>query len=361
MTTTQKEKSIPFDEKSGRFEFKGHLSVDWDHEKKLKIVKEQWMDVDTQEDKIVSRTITYPDGMYQRQQLPRFGNSSKVNKGVTTLGEEVFMEWSPHLFRGKNSHYVDNYIKEYTDNISKGFPDKLVINNEIQPDGHYKTLPDGKTWWDNEEGDEIMVKKEVFHPTQYYIDTYMIDYVNKHKKVRKRPGPLWKYSPNKFIGDDNVEKDTTPNSNQEVEKAPSFVSNSNTFVPLHRRRNFRSKYSDNTNDSNDNSKSSGSFIAPHLRRGGDTVKYSIKLYDFASLDGIEPKDILDWIREYNVMGYIKITIPKSRRTGKVCTFAFLNFKNELDKTNALKVLTGLRLKFNHSIVSVEDASNDKGK
>lgn len=354
MTTTHKEKSIPFDEFSGQFKFKGHLSVDWDHEKKRKIIKEQWMDVDTQKDKIVSRTITYPDGMYQRQQLPRFGSSSKADKGVTTLGEEVFMEWSPHLFKGKNSHYVDNYVKEYTDNISKGFPEKLIINNEIQPNAHYKTLPEGKTWWDNEEGDVIMVKQEVFHPTQYYIDTYMIDYVNKHKKIRKRPGPLWKYSPNKFMGDESDEKETS-STNIMVEK-PSFISNTNAFVPLHRRRNYRSRVGNNTEGSDTNN---GSFVAPHLRRGGDMVKHSIKLYDFASLDGIDPKDILDWVREYNVMGYIKITIPKSRRTGKVCTFAFLNFKNELDKSNALQILSGTRLKFNHSIVSVEDASSEK--
>jgi hypothetical protein len=354
MTTTHKEKSIPFDEFSGQFKFKGHLSVDWDHEKKRKIIKEQWIDVDTQEDKIVSRTITYPDGMYQRQQLPRFGSSSKADKGVTTLGEEVFMEWSPHLFKGKNSHYVDNYVKEYTDNISKGFPEKLIINNEIQPNAHYKTLPEGKTWWDNEEGDEIIVKKEVFHPTQYYIDTYMIDYVNKHKNIRKRPGPLWKYSPNKFMGDESDEKEIS-STNIMLEK-PSFIGNTNAFVPLHRRRNYRSRFGNNTEGSDTNK---GSFVAPHLRRGGDMVKHSIKLYDFASLDGIDPKDILDWVREYNVMGYIKITIPKSRRTGKVCTFAFLNFKNELDKTNALQILSGTRLKFNHSIVSVEDASSEK--
>ena len=354
MITTQKEKSIPFDEFSRQFEFKGHLSVDWDHEKKLKIIKEQWMDVDTQENKIVSRTITYPDGMYQRQQLPRFGSSSKADKGVTTLGEEVFMEWSPHLFKGKNSHYVDNYVKEYTDNTSKGFPEKLIINNEIQPNGHYKKLPEGKTWWDNEEGDEFMVKKEVFHPTQYYIDTYMIDYVNKHKNIRKRPGPLWKYSPNKFIGDENKEKETS--STNIMVEIPSYNGKSNAFVPLHRRRNYQSRFGNNTEGSDTNN---GSFVAPHLRRGGDMVKHSIKLYDFASLDGIDPKDILDWVREYNVMGYIKITIPKSRRTGKVCTFAFLNFKNELDKSNALQILSGIRLKFNHSIVSVEDASSEK--
>jgi len=354
MTTTQKEKSIPFNEFSRQFEFKGHLSVDWDHEKKRKIIKEQWMDVDTQEDKIVSRTITYPDGMYQRQQLPRFGSSSKTDKGVTTLGEEVFMEWSPHLFKGKNSHYVDNYVKEYTDNTSKGFPEKLIINNEIQPNGHYKKLPEGKTWWDNEEGDEIMVKQEVFHPTQYYIDTYMIDYVNKHKNIRKRPGPLWKYSPNKFIGDENKEKETS--STNIMVEIPSYNGKSNAFVPLHRRRNYQSRFGNNTEGSDTNN---GSFVAPHLRRGGDMVKHSIKLYDFASLDGIDPKDILDWVREYNVIGYIKITIPKSRRTGKVCTFAFLNFKNELDKSNALQILSGIRLKFNHSIVSVEDASSEK--
>lgn len=357
MTTIQKEKSIPFDEFSGKFEFKGHLSVDWDHEKKLKIIKEQWIDIDTQEDKIISRTITYPDGMYQRQQLPRFGSSSKVNKGVTTLGEEVFMEWSPHLFRGKNSHYVDNYVKEYTNNISKGFPEKLIINNEIQPNSHYKILPEGKTWWDNEKGDEIMVKKDVFRPTQYYIDTYMIDYVNKHKKIRKLPGPLWKYSPNKFIGDESDEKETS-STNIIVEK-PSFIGSENAFVPLHRRRNYQSRFGNNTDGSDTNNSNTGSFLAPHLRRGSDMVKHSIKLYDFASLDGIEPKDILDWVREYNVIGYIKITIPKSRRTGKVCTFAFLNFRNELDKNNALQILTGIRLKFNHSIVSIEDASSEK--
>lgn len=123
------------------------------------------------------------------------------------------------------------------------------------------------------------------------------------------------------------------------------------------------KYSDTTGSNNNgsNNTNNGSFLAPHLRHGSDVIKYSIKLYDFASLDGIEPKDILDWIRDYNIMGYIKITIPKSRRTGRVCTFAFLNFKNEMDKTNALQILKGERLKFNHSIVSVEDASGDKEK
>ena len=358
-TSQQKTKSIPFDEFSGKFEFKGNISVDWDHEKQLKIVKEQWMDVDTQEDKIVTRTLTYPNNIYKRQQLPRFGNS-KIDKGVTTLGEDVFMEWSPHLFKGKNSHYIDNYVKDYTSNISKRFPEKLIINNEIQPNSHHKTLPEGKTWWDSQEDDEIMVEKKVFQSTQYYIDTYMIDYVNKHKQIRKRPEPLWKYTPNKFIGD-NINEKERPTTN--IVLTTSFSGSSDTFIPLHRRRNFRSKYSDTTGSNNNgsNNTNNGSFLAPHLRHGSDVIKYSIKLYDFASLDGIEPKDILDWIRDYNIMGYIKITIPKSRRTGRVCTFAFLNFKNEMDKTNALQILKGERLKFNHSIVSVEDASGDKEK
>lgn len=352
MSTSQKiEKSIEFDEKSAKFEFKGHISVEWDHENHIKIVKELWVDVETLNDKFVTRTFTYPSNIYQRQQLQRFGNK-KIDKGVTTLGEEVFMEWSPHLFKGKNSHYVDNYVNEYNTNIGKIFSEKLIINNEIQPD-YYKTLHEGKTWWDNEKEDEIKVKKDVYHPTPYYIDTYMIDYVNKHKQIMKRPNPIWKYSPNKFIGDDSNEKDTYTTTNPVA--TPSFVGNTNTFIPLHRRRNFRSKYNDDTN-TNDNS--NGSFLAPHLRRGGDSIKFSIKLYNFASLDGIEPKDILEWVREYNIIGYIKITIPKSRRTGRVCTFAFLNFKNELDKNNALNILMENRLKFNHSIVSVEDASGD---
>ena len=350
----EKEKSISFDENSNKYEFKGNISVDWDHEKCLKIVKEQWFDLETQEDKVVTRTFKYPSNMYKRQQLKQFGNI-KTDKGVTTLGEEVFMEWSPHLFKGKNSHYVDNYVKKYTTNINRCFPDKLIINNDIQPNSHYKTLPDGKTWWDNQEGDEIMVKKDVYHPTQYYIDTYMIDYVNKHKKVKKHPDKLWRFSDNTFVGDDNIDKEKSIPTNLVL--TPSFSGNSSSFIPLHRRKNFRSKY--NNSNTGDNDNKGGSFLAPHLRRGDDMVKHSIKLFNFASLDGIEPKDILDWIREYNVMGYIKITIPKSRRTGRVCSFAFLNFKNELDKVNALKILSGLRLKFNHSIVSVEDASETR--
>lgn len=352
-TFQQNSKSIPFDEKSGQYEFKGHLSVDWDHEKRIKIVKEKWVDVDTQEDKIVTRTFSYPKSIYKRQQLPRFGNVRK-DKGVTTLGEEVFMEWSPQLFKGNNSKYVDNYVNEYTNNINKHFADKLVINNDIQPNS-YKTLPEGKTWWDSASEDEILVNKKVFNPPQYYIDTYMIDYVNKYKKIRNHPPLLWKNSPNTFIGDNITEKE---NKTVSPVSHPTFMGNSNAFIPLHRRRNFRSKYA---NDATNNTSGSGSFLAPHLRRGNDVVKYSIKLFNFASLDGIEPKDILDWIREYNIMGYIKITIPKSRRTGRVCTFAFLNFKNEGDKTNALQILMGKRLKFNHSIVSVEDASDEKEK
>ena len=369
MTTTLSETQQPnlvFDENSGDYDFEQYLGLEWDNDNNSKIVKEKWINVNTNKHIIIKRTTKYSKSVYDRKQLRHFGKVKK-DDNITTLGEDVFMEWNPHLFKGKNSHIVDNYVKDYLANVNKVFPEKLIINNDIQLNNKPTILPSGKTWWDiepeeikemvkskneNEKTDNdverinrVEKEKYTYIPAQYYIDTTMIDFVNKFKKVRNKPGLLWNNS--KF------EKEQSSKENE-----PSVVfntlglnnnDNDGKFVPAHRRRNFKSKVSNVDS-------SSETFIPIHLRKMIDGIKYSIKLYNFNSLEGIEPKDILDWVREYNVDGYIKVTIPKSRKTGKICSFLFLNFKNENDKTLAFKILSKNKLKFNHSIISVEDTS-----
>ena len=368
MTTTLSETQQPnlvFDENSGEYEFKEYLGLEWDNDNNSKIVKEKWVNVNTNEDKIIKRTVKYSKAVYDRKHLKKYGNVKK-DDNITTLGEDVFMEWNPHLFKGKNSHIVDNYVKDYLVNVNKVFPEKLIINNDIQLNNKPTILPNGKTWWDiepeeikemvksknqNEETDNnvetinrVEKEKYTYLPVQYYIDTTMINFVNKFKKVRNKPGLLWNNS--KF--DKEKQSSNEPELSM-ITNTPGTSDNNGKFVPAHRRRNFKSKTS-NMDSSSD------TFVPIHLRKMIDGIKYSIKLYNFNSLEGIEPKDILDWVREYNVDGYIKVTMPKSRKTGKICSFLFLNFKNENDKTLAFKILSQNKLKFNHSIISVEDTS-----
>jgi len=367
MDTLSETLTPPFDEKSGDYEFKEYLSNEWDNDNYSRIIKEKWINVNTHEPKIIRRTLKYSKTIYDRQHLERYGNEKK-NKNVTTLGEDVFMEWSPHLFKGKNSHIVDNYVKDYLNNIYKVFPEKLIINNDIQLNNNITYLPNGKTWWDinsNEikelkkgnledlndnvkTNDSINKEKYSYSPEQNYIDTTMIDFVNKFKKIQNKPNLIW----NKNINEER--KDNNELISSSLINTTSDGDYDGKFIPAHRRTNFRSK-------ANNFDSTEGSYVPLHLRKNTDSIKYSIKLYNFNSLDGIEPKDILDWVREYDVSGYIKITIPKNRKTGKMCSFVFLNFKNENDKNMAFQILTKNRLKYYHSIISVEDTSTDVEK
>lgn len=364
-TLSERQKpDIDFDEKSREYEFKEYLGLEWDNDNNSKIVKEKWINVITNEYKIIKRTVKYSKAEYNRKLLQPYGNAKK-DTNITTLGEDVFMEWNPHLFKGKNSHIVDNYVKDYLSNVNKVFSEKLIINNDIQLNNKPTILPNGKTWWDigPEEIKEIKtvknkeketnnnvetinrVEKEkyTYLPAQYYIDTTMIDFVNKFKKVKNKPGLLWNNS--RF----DEEKQSSNKPELLITNTPGTSDNNGKFIPAHRRKNFKSKASNVDT-------SSGTFVPIHLRKMIDDIKYSIKLYNFNSLEGIEPKDILDWVRGYDVEGYIKVTMPKSRKTGKICSFVFLNFKNENDKTMAFQILSRNKLKFNHSIISVEDTS-----
>jgi hypothetical protein len=359
----------PFDEKSGDYEFKEYLSNEWDSDNYSRIIKEKWINVNTHEPKIIKRKLTYSKVIYDRLHLKHYGNENK-NKNITTLGEDVFMEWGPHLFKGKNSHIVDNYVKDYLNNIYKVFPEKLIINNDIQLNNNITYLPNGKTWWDinpneiNEleiknlenlndnvkNNDNINKEKYSYFPEQYYIDTTMIDFVNKFKKIQNTPNLLW----NKDIKEDRIDNNELISSSSSLINTTSNGDNDGKFIPAHRRTNFRSK-------ANNFDSTEVSYVPLHLRKNNDSIKYSIKLYNFNNLNGVESIDILEWVREYDICGYIKITIPKNRKTGKLSSFVFLNFKNEDDKNMAFQILTKNRLKYCHSIISVEDTSTEIDK
>ena len=352
-TATQ---SIPFYEDEGDFTFNNYLDVEWDDNNNKKIIKEKWTDNTNDKTITVKRVLKYPENVYRRQRLKPFGKGAN-DKNLTSLGDEVFMEWTPHLFTGKNESIIDNYINDFKTNPGKKYKEKIIINNEIQSFSGLKRLPRGQTWWDvndklinGEENPETMdMSEDTFEiPTQYYVDTEVLDLVNKLKETEKHKGLLWINQENEYQKTHSQDKDNI--SNQDTSSATtSSMGNDGTFVPIHKRKNFRNRVHPGDNES-------GNYVPLHLRRKLEANKYSIKLYNFTNLDGVDGKDILDWVRGYDVMGYIKITIPKSRRTGKLCSFVFLNFKTENDKSQALEVLLQNKLKFNHSIISVEDAS-----
>jgi len=356
--------TIKFNETDSAFEFKGYIDMKWDDTKCQKFVTEQWLYLPSNELHTVVKKYTYPPLVYKRMHIKPYGKHSKSDK-LTSIGDEVFMEWSPHLFKGVRSEFISDYVSEFINDVSKLYPEKIIINNDIQP--MTKVLPEGKTWWDINEDDLNLVSIKLDNnPIQYYIDVDMINYVNKFKKV-KAPRPLlWKNQENNFItpmlnDDGSYTYINNNNNNNDKNTKINSISNNNTtvngtisedgkYIPLHRRKNNNTMLSSDMN--------SASFVPLHLRNKSDNITFSIKLYNFSSLDGIEPCDILEWVRGYNVEGYIKVTIPKNRRTGKICSFIFLNFKSVNDKNTAMSILQNNKLKFNHSIISIEDTSKD---
>lgn len=361
--------TIQFNENDVAFEFKGYMDMKWDDNKCQKFVTEQWLYLPDNELHTVVKKYTYSAVVYKRMHIKPYGKNSKSDK-LTSIADEVFMEWSPHLFKGAKMEFVSDYVSEFINDVSKLYPEKIIINNDIQPMS--KVLPEGKTWWDiNEDELNLVSIKTNNEPIQYYMDVDMITYVNKFKKV-KPPRPLiWKNQDNNFITptlnddgsytytnnkkDNPYKLDSANNTNNynnynNNTNVNGTISEDGKYIPLHRRKNTNSILSSDMN--------SASFVPLHLRNKIDSVKFSIKLYNFSSLDGIEPCDILEWVRGYKIEGYIKIAMPKNKRTGKICSFAFLNFKSLNDKNTALAILQNNKLKFNHSIISVEDTSKD---
>ena len=307
-----------------------------------------------------------PKSVSERHEFKPFGKANDVvqNKNITTYGEDVFIEYNPMVFLGKQGLYrADAYLKNVIHSYAKNIPvtEIIVLKSEftepvVERDYSYlkniseptnqdnskdkrqdKSTEHWDWWGDDNINDKINSQNTDYEQTPEY----------KCSIAELIPEVLEKLQiANKLIRDMASLNPKTLESVKFRTLLPNTVTtvSGGRFAPV--RRNIENNTDRLHND--------------RLNHADFDDNFSIRISNFSNPDDLTTYAIKDILYEY--MGDIKfkVSIPRNKETNQNKDFAFINFISEADLHKAFELLSAQRIFMDSAILYVEVSKRRNG-
>lgn len=297
-----------------------------------------------------------PKTVDERRAFKPFGKATDViaNKNITTIGDDIFMEYKPIMFLGPSGMtYVNNYINDIINavknNTALTYNISIQTDDIVQPltmngDNSTQMAPYNWDWWGDDdinnkintlECHNIMSTQTVGtkHSYAYLYSDVISDIVDKLSIAQK------------LIKEFNVpitNNDKTIKFREINNAVTSDTKQQSRFIPKALRT------SQNTNQS-------GEYLSSNSTSVIHDDNWSIRISNFTDTNNLNQSLIRDLLSEYLGDVKYKISIPRDKETNTNKDFAFLNFNSECDMNTALSTLTSQRIYFDSAILYIEQS------
>ena len=314
-----------------------------------------------------------PKSVSERHEFKPFGKAIDVvqNKNITTYGEDVFIEYNPMVFLGKQGLCrADAYLKNVIHSYAKNIPvtEIIVLKSEftatdVERDYSYLKNISEPTNQDNSK--DKRQDKSTEH-WDWWGDDNINDKINAqyndydHGTNTINPEPKYKLSIAELI----------PEVLEKLQIANKLIRDMASLNPKTLESvKFR------TLPANTGGNSSGGRFAPvrrNIENNTDRLhndrlnhadfddNFSIRISNFSNPDDLTTYAIKDILYEY--MGDIKfkVSIPRNKETNQNKDFAFINFISEADLHKAFELLSAQRIFMDSAILYVEVSNRRNG-
>ena len=302
----------------------------------------------------------------ERYEFKSFGKAIDVvqNKNITTYGEDVFIEYNPMVFLGKQGlARADAYLKNVLQSYAKNIPvtEIIVLKSEFT---------------------EPVVERDYSYLKNISEPTNQDNSKDKRQDKSTEHWDWW--------GDDNI-NDKINSQNTDYEQTPEYKCSIAELIPevleklqianklIRDMASLNPKTLESvkfrTLQPNTVTTVSGGRFAPvrrnienntdrlHNDRPAHTDfndNYSIRISNFSNPDDLTTYAIKDALYEFIDNIPFKVSIPRNKETNKNKDFAFINFISEADLHKAFELLSAQRIFMDSAILYVEVSKRRNG-
>jgi hypothetical protein len=288
----------------------------------------------------------------ERQEFKPFGKAIDTvqNKNITNYGEDVFIEYNPIVFLGKQGNRrADAYLNHVINAYAKNEPvtDIIMLKAEFADNSTFDKLQNAQSysntwdWWGDDDINEkinayelnnslLNAQNGINHKQKITITELIPEVIDKIHIANKLIREMASFNPKSH--------DTVTFRNLQSTTARPTHSNAR-FEPV--RRNMDNHADKQTHaDFDDN--------------------YSIRISNFSDPDSLTTYSIKDVLYEFMDNIPIKVSIPRNKETNKNKDFAFINFVSETDLNNAFEQLSKQRIFMDSAILYIEVSKRRTG-
>lgn len=286
----------------------------------------------------------------ERQEFKPFGKAIDTvqNKNITTYGEDVFIEYNPMVFLGKQgSIRADNYLKRVITAYAKNEPvtDIIMLKSEFADNSTFDKLQHAQSysntwdWW----GDDDINKK---------INAYELN--NDLSNAQNRINHKQKITITELIPE---VIDKIHIANKLIREMDSFNPKSHDTVTF---RNIQSTTAKTTHSNARFEPVRRNIDANRVNQADFDDNFSIRISNFTNPDDLTTYAIKDALYEFMDDIPFKVSIPRNKETNKNKDFAFINFVSEADLNKAFEQLSKQRIFMDSAILYIEVSKRRPG-